>query len=175
MPDIIYYVAASLDGYIATADGGVEWLAPFEQSAEDYGYAEFLASVDALLLGSKTYEQVLGFGPWPYEGKPAWVFTHRDLERANDVTFTSASPTKVAEELDALGHDRVWLVGGAALAAAFRAENLITEYIVSVMPVILGEGIALFGASGGSDSLVLLESAQYESGVVQLRYAAGHR
>jgi len=174
VPEIIYYVAASVDGFIATPDGGVEWLAEFEQSAEDYGYGEFLGSVDSLLMGSRTYEQVLGFGRWPYAGKPTWVFTHRELHAAEGVTLTAEAPRAVARALDEAGHVRAWLVGGAALAAAFRADGLITGYIVSVMPVLLGKGIPLLGATGEREHLRLLGSTRYESGVVQARYAAGH-
>ena len=79
MPAVLYYVAASLDGYIATHDGGVEWLSPFEGTGEDYGFAQFYASVDALLLGSRTYEQSLTFRVWPYPGKLCWVFSQRPL------------------------------------------------------------------------------------------------
>jgi dihydrofolate reductase len=67
--EIIYYVAASLDGYIAMPDGGVDWLSPYNTANEDYGYSAFYGSVDALIEGSRTYEQVLGFGEWPHPGK----------------------------------------------------------------------------------------------------------
>lgn len=172
MADIVYYVAASLDGFIATPDGGVGWLAPFEASGEDYGYAAFYATVDALLLGSRTYEQSLTFGPWPYEGKPTWVFSHRSFESGPDVTVTENTPLGVAAELDARGVRRAWLVGGAALAASFRAEGLITEYIVSVMPVILGGGVPLFAGPGSQERLRVVESRTYDDGVVQVRYIA---
>jgi len=172
--ELIYYVAASLDGFIATPDGSVDWLAPFEDSAQDYGYREFLDSVDALVMGSRTYEQVIGFDiPWPYADRPTWVVTHRDLELRPGVTLASDSPATVAAQLESLGHDRVWLVGGGALAAGFRAAGLITEHIVSVMPVILGKGVPLFGATGEAESLRLVEAVRFDSGVVQLRYIAG--
>ena len=73
--EIIYYVAASLDGLIATPDGGIDWLKPFEGGAEDYGYGEFYASIEAVLLGRATYETALRFPEWPYPGKPYWVFS----------------------------------------------------------------------------------------------------
>jgi dihydrofolate reductase len=170
MPDIVYYVAASLDGYIATPDGGVGWLAPFEGSRQDYGYAAFLASVDGLVLGRRTYEQSLTFGPWPYEDKRAWVFSHGTLDEGERVTVTDESPAEVASEMDALGLRRAWLVGGAALAASFRDAGLISEYIVSVMPVVLGGGVPLFGATGRTEALRLVKCTQYDDGVVQLRY-----
>jgi uncharacterized protein YhfF/dihydrofolate reductase len=174
MPEIIYYVAASVDGFIATPDGGIAWLAPFEASAEDYGYAEFYASVDALLLGSRTYEQTLTFDPWPYPGKPCWVFSGRPLAAAQPgVIVTAQTPRQVAAELATRRVRRAWLVGGGRLADAFRTEGLITEYIVSIIPVILGAGIPLFGAAGLQEELHLVEHKVYLNGVVQLKYSGG--
>ena len=170
--DVIYYVATSLDGYIATPDGGVEWLMPFEKSGEDYGYAEFYASVDALLMGSATYEKALSFGDWPYGGKPCRVFSNRALTVPSpDVLMTDAAPKEVLNALSRSGCQRAWLVGGGALAASFRQQGLISEYIVSVIPVILGGGIPLFAPGGRPDNLNLLESKTYSTGVVQLRYS----
>lgn len=159
--EIIYYVAASLDGYIATPQGGIEWLQPFETANEDYGYGEFYASVEAVLLGRATYEKCLQFPEWPYAGKPYWVFS-----RANGNT-----PAKVVEHMKARGLRRAWLVGGGKLAAAFRAESLITEHIVSFVPVLLGAGIPMFDGPGPHESLHLIASHQYATGIVQLRYA----
>ena len=171
MLEIVYYVASSLDGYIATPDGGLEWLAPFEGTDEDYGYSEFYASVDAVLLGGRTYEQVLTFGEWPYPGKPTWVFSGRALEVAGpDTVVTDASPSQVASQLGARGLRRTWLVGGGTLAASFRAADLITEYIVSTIPVILGSGIPIFGMPGPQQRLSVRETTSYPDGLVQSRY-----
>jgi dihydrofolate reductase len=186
MPEIIYCVAASLDGFIATPDGGISWLAPFETLGEDYGYEAFYASIDALLLGSRTYEQVLTFESWPYPGKPCWVFSRRSLAPARpEVRVTAESPREVATELDALGSHKTWLVGGGRLAGAFEAAGLITEYIVAIIPVLLGAGIPLFsvphaelpGLPQGSktfpdgQALRLAAHSVYPNGVVQLRYS----
>lgn len=158
--EIVYYVAASLDGFIATPGGGIEWLRPFENTGEDYGYAEFYASVEAVLMGRKTYEQCLQFPEWPYAGKPYWMFS-----RSNGNT-----PAKVVAEMRSRGIRRAWLVGGGKLAAAFRAEGLITEHIVSFVPVLLGAGVALFDGPGATEGLKLLGSRAYGNGIVQLRY-----
>ena len=158
--EIVYYVAASLDGFIARPDGGIEWLRPFEGSGEDYGYGAFYASVEAVLLGRRTYEQCLQFPEWPYAAKPYWVFS-----KSNQNT-----PSGVAAEMRARGIGRAWLVGGGKLAAAFRAERLISEHIVSVIPVILGAGIPLFDGAGAFEELELVSSRAYDSGIVQLRY-----
>jgi dihydrofolate reductase len=171
VPEVIYYVAASLDARIATPDGGVDWLAPFESADEDYGYAEFYASIDAVLLGSRTYQQSLAFSEWPYPGRPSWVLSQRRLRPARrDVSVTARSPREVVAELQARGHRRAWLVGGGKLAASFRFEGLITEYVVSLVPVILGAGIPLFASPGPKENLTLVESKSYPNGLFQLRY-----
>ena len=159
--EIVYYVAASLDGFIATPDGGIDWLQPFENTGEDYGYAEFYASIEAVLLGRKTYEQCLQFPEWPYAGKPYWV-----LSKASGNT-----PAKVLSEMRSRGLRRAWLVGGGKLAASFRAEGIITEHIVSVIPVLLGAGIPLFDGPGPREALRLASTKSFANGIVQLRYA----
>lgn len=169
--EIVLYIAASLDGYIATSDGSVDWLSVVEEEGEDYGYKEFYGSVDGLVMGSKTYEQILGFGEWPYAGKPCWVCTSRRLETAAPgVVLTSREPTEVVAELKAQNLHRIWLVGGGRLAASFGKHNLISEYIISVIPVLLGEGIPLFPAPGQKAKLTLADSKSYASGLAQLRY-----
>ena len=172
MPEIVYYVAASLDGYIATSDGGVEWLAPFEGKGEDYGYSKFYSSVDAVLLGRNTYEQSLTFGEWPYPGKPCWVFSRGALKSTQaGVTRTNQDPRQIATELEERNLRRVWLVGGAKLAGAFQSQRLISEYIISVIPIVLGGGIPLFASGGSRQCLKLVETKSYPSGIVQLKYA----
>jgi len=110
------------------------------------------------------------FGVWPYPGKPTWVFSSRALEVAGpDTIVTGASPSQVASELETRGIRRAWLVGGGRLAASLRAA-LITEYIVSTIPVILGSGIPLFGAPGPQQRLRLVDTTSYPNGLVQSRY-----
>ncbi|MGC3962770.1 MAG: dihydrofolate reductase family protein [Rhodocyclaceae bacterium] len=169
--ELIYYVATSLDGFIATADGGIDWLAPFEGGAQDYGYAAFIDRIDAVVMGSATYEKCLGFGEWPYAGKRVWVLSSRDLDAADaDVTITPDEPDAVMREIAAQGLRRVWLAGGGMVAGEFRRHGLITGYIVSVIPVVLGNGIPLLGHSGDQEQLELLESRAYPDGIVQLHY-----
>ena len=169
--EVVYYVASSLDGYIATSDGGLDWLAPFESADEDYGYARFYASVGAVLVGSRTYEQSLTFGGWPYPGKPVWVFSSRSLETPGpEVTVTDRPPADVVADLAHRGIGRAWLVGGGTLAGSFKEAGLITEYIVSIIPVLLGEGIAVLGGAGGLRRLRLEDATSYPNGVTQLRY-----
>lgn len=171
LPEIVYYVAMSLDGRIATSDGGIGWLAPFEGTGEDYGCADFCSSIDAVLLGRTTYEQCLTLENWALPAKPCWVFSRQPLSAAlSNVIGTSKSPLEVARELQDRHLRRAWLIGGGKLAASFRAAGLITEMIVSVIPVVLGAGIPLFDGPGPASALSLVETKTYANGIVQMRY-----
>lgn len=170
MTQLIYYVAVSLDGFIAPPDGSLDWLAPYNIGGEDYGFGEFYKSVDALIEGSRTYEQALTFGEWPHPGKPCWVVTRRKLNQNSPVRFTSMAPAELFRHVASQGHKRIWLVGGSQLAASFRSAGLITEYVLSVIPVFLGAGRPLFATAGPVENLRLVESKTYSSGLVQLRY-----
>jgi dihydrofolate reductase len=171
MPELIYYVATSVDGYIATPDGGVEWLNDFGAGGEDYGFREFYASVDAAWQGRFTYQKCLEFGEWPYAGKQSLVFTHAPLiSERRDVRFTAETPADEMRRATREGKHRLWLVGGGGLATACREAGLISEYILSVIPVVLGAGIPLFARGGGFDRLDLYDSRNWPDGVVQMRY-----
>jgi len=171
MSAVILYIAASLDGYIAKADGSVDWLSIVNDEDTDYGYADFYAGVDAIAMGSRTYEQVLDFEEWPYPDKRVFVFTRRSLEAvAHDVAFTNQSPVDFVRGLDSAGVRTLWLAGGGDLVASFMEHRLIDEYIVSVIPIVLGDGIPLFRGPLPEHRLELLESTDYASGLVQLHY-----
>jgi dihydrofolate reductase len=173
MVEIVYYAAASLDGFIATPDGGIDWLPPIETDGEDYGYHDFYASVDAVLMGSTTYEKILRHAAWPYTGKPCWIFTRqRRYAKSSDanVQFTAAPPEHIAGEIEAQGLKRAWLVGGGKLAAAFRERGLITAYGIGVVPVVLGGGIPLLEARGPLERLGLSGCQAYPDGTVMLWY-----
>ena len=172
MLEVIYYVASSLDGYIATADGGVDWLSRFHVSAEDDDAGKLHASIDALLLGSHTYEFALKLGQWPSPDKPSWVFTKRDLPVLHpSITLTSHSPSEVLDDLTKRGFRKAWLMGGGKLAASFHASGLISEYIISVFPVLLGSGIPFLAPhSCAQNTLSLVTAKPFKSGIVQLTY-----
>ena len=172
MLEVIYYVAVSVDGYIAAPDGSVDWLARFHIPGEDHGAAELEASVDALLLGSHTYEFALKLGQWPSPDKLSWVFTRRTLPILHpSITLTAQEPRDVVELLASRGLRRAWLMGGGKLAASFHADQLISRYVLSVFPVLLGSGIPLFAPhSLAPDALRLVAAKPFESGIVQLTY-----
>jgi dihydrofolate reductase len=172
MVEVIYYVASSLDGYIATVDHGVDWLSRFHTSDEDHGATKLHASIDALLLGSHTYEFALKLGYWPSPDKPSWVFTKRALPILHpSITLTSQFPGEVMEHLTKRGIRKAWLMGGGKLAASFHAEGLISSYIISVFPVLLGSGVPFLAPhSSAQETLSLVKAKPFKSGIAQLTY-----
>lgn len=169
--EIVYHAASSLDGFIATEDGGVDWLTPFQESGEDLGFDEFFAGVDSLVMGSRTYEFMLEHPPWLAPDKPSFVFTRRELEIADpSVTLTPESPMQVVTQLEKRGLKRTWLMGGGQLATTFRKAGLISEYRIAIIPVILGGGIPLFAPGAKLDELQLTDTQSFASGIVQLTH-----
>lgn len=170
MPNVRLYIALSLDGFVADRDGGVGWLDAHVDPAEgDYGYAEFYASVAALAMGRATYEQVLTFGDWPYLGKPTYVFAHDPPPGEHPHAEFVTDPARFVAETP-WGEGDLWLVGGGRLVASFREAGLIDEYVLTVLPVLLGEGIPLFPGAQPEAALRLADVRHWPSGVVQLRY-----
>lgn len=164
-------MACSLDGYVADREGSVEWLNAIDDGGEDYGFAEFSRSLDGIVMGSRTYEFVLDHGEWVYPDNPSWVFTRRDLPLAHPtVTLTRKDPTEVVEALRRQGLRRIWLLGGGALAAAFASRQLISEYRIAVIPVLLGGGTRLFEGEFAANELELLGETSYSNGIVHLNY-----
>ncbi len=168
MPEVKLFIAMSVDGFIADRDGGVDWL--FTDG--DYGYTAFFDSVETLIMGRRTYERVLGFGEWPYGEKATYVFTRgAPGEDHPHVRFFSGEARSLVEELRERTSGDIWLVGGAALVSTFRELHLIDEYILSVHPVLLGDGVPLFERPQPRENLRLREEIAFQSGLVQLRYA----
>jgi dihydrofolate reductase len=162
---ITLLAACSLDGRIADASGGVGWLAPFE-AAGDYGLAEFQAAVSRIVMGRATFDQVLGFGDWPYGDTPVSVLTGRPLAGPPSVTAESGPPARLA----AGWSGRVWLNGGARVFADFLAADLVDEIEIFVMPVLLGSGPRLLDAAG-QRAPRLRDVSYWPNGVVRLAYA----
>jgi dihydrofolate reductase len=167
---VIYSVATSLDGYIADAGGGVDWLHAAMVKGESYGLPEFMRSIDGVLMGSRTYVKALELGGFTGGATPCWVFSQRPLEAAKRVRVTASSPREIVELLPTHGVRNAWLMGGGILAASFLADGLIDEISVGVMPVVLGSGIPLFGPLATSVPMRLIESKTYKGGALGLRF-----
>lgn len=169
---ITLYIASSVDGFIATDDGGVAWLDDFQQedSAMSEDYEDFFASTDCLLFGSKTYKQVLEFGEWPYGQKPSYVLTGRDLPLADEsVKLYNGETDDLIRQLKER-YEHIWLVGGAQLAQTLVQSGEIDAFRLSIVPIILESGIRLFNGSIGKQHLRLIDTTSYENGVVELYY-----
>ena len=166
------YIATSVDGYVATPDGGVDWLDAFQTDAESdvtRSYEAFYETVDCLVMGSTTYEQILGFGDWPYDDRPTYVVTSRDLPLATEaVELVDGALGALVTDLKRQ-YDHVWLVGGAQLARAFFALEEVDRLRQTLAPVLLGEGIRLF-EDGERTDLQHRETTTYENGLVELTY-----
>ena len=172
MQRTIYYAAASVDGFLAKADGDVSWLDPF--NSPELGYEAFLSRVGAVVLGRKTFEQAQRFGPWPYPGRLGVVVTgRRSVAGLPDGVRTAAlgDLAAVIGALRARSAGLVWIVGGGETAGACLERGLIDELELYVVPVVLGGGIPLFGRGGGSvRSLEMLATRPFSNGVAMLRY-----
>jgi dihydrofolate reductase/CYTH domain-containing protein len=176
MARIKLYITISLDGFVADRDGGIGWLPEIDAATgADFGLAEFHAGIGALLMGRATYDRARRAGEWPYVGRPTLVLTRRapDPDAPAGVEFVSGPAEAAAARLRTLAGDRdAWLVGGGATVAAFRAAALIDEYVLTVVPVLLGEGVPLFARVEQDDPMPLhLRAARpLALGAVQLEY-----
>lgn len=175
-PQFILYIATTLDGYIARTDGRIDWLTSFETDGEDHGYDAFYATIDALVMGSTTYEQVLGFGEWPYGGTLSYVLTRQTrVGDRPDILFINTIEA-VLDDIKTKGFKRVWVVGGGTVASAFMQRGLIDEYILTLTPIILGTGISLYQfvseQSVPEQRLQRIGTKTYPSGMVELHYKA---
>lgn len=167
MPEVVLFIATSLDGYIASPDGTVDWL--FHDA--DYGYTEFMASVDAVVMGRKTWEQARTFEDVPFAGKQVFVFSRLQCDSSDDrIRFVQEDPSTTIPEIQVSVQKDIWLVGGGDLIQQFIDNNLINEFRIFVHPIILGEGIPLFPRQSGRTDLSFESSQSFPSGLVELRY-----
>jgi len=163
------FIATSLDGFIARPDGRTDWLSIVERPGEDYGYQRFFDSIDTLVFGRKTYETALGFPQWPYAGKRCVVMTHTKPTPKRGEEIYAGAPGPLVDRLTAEGAKRIYVDGGDVIRQ-FLAAGLLTDLTLSIVPILLGEGIPLFGRLEDDARLELVESRSFESGLVQLEY-----
>jgi dihydrofolate reductase len=181
-----YYCAATLDGYIADPDDGLEWLTGYQGTAaieggadpmsEGGSYESFYEEVGALVSGSVTYEWVLEhLSGWPYAGKPYWVLSSRELPRPDaegvDVRVRQGEVAELHEEMVASADGRnLWIVGGGPVASQFADAGLLDEVLVTVVPVVLGAGKPLFDRPLSGGPMQLTGVIPHANGMVALSY-----
>ena len=164
------FIGTSLDGFIARVNGDLDFLPP--GGGEPHGYDEFITTVDALVIGRKTYETVLTFDTWPYGEKPVFVLSTRTLAYTplgSVVERMSGDPAEIVSQLDARGIRHVYVDGGITIQRFLQA-GLIQHLIITRVPVLIGTGIPLFGALQRDIALRHVATRQYASGLVQSEY-----
>ena len=171
------FIATSLDGFIARKDHSIDWLENQGTTTEEHGYTQFIDSVDGIIFGRKTYEVVLNLtsdDDWPYP-KPVIVLsrtlTNSDipLHLADKVTITDQTPSDLLATLDQKGWKRAYVDGGITIQS-FLNEGLIDDLIITTLPILIGQGIPLFGNTPKDIHLELINTRQYPSGLAQSHY-----
>jgi dihydrofolate reductase len=171
-----YYVASTIDGFIADESDRLDWLLQFGFDAFRESYDNFLADVGSLVMGATTYEFILGEDPqrWEYGDRPAWVLTHRDLPPIPGGTITFTADNDIAglhEQLVAAADGKnVWVIGGGDVAAQFANLGLIDELVVTIMPIVLGSGKPLLPVDSVTGPLKLLRTSSFDNGALELTY-----
>ena len=173
-PKCSIFIATSLDGFIARPNGAIDWLtSPAYASDEDYGYKTFIDSVDALVMGRNSYETVLGFDAWPYTGTKVIVLSsgapNVPEALSASVEVMGGAPADVLAQLAQRGMRHLYIDGGKTIQGFLNA-GLIDEMTITSIPVLIGEGLPLFGKLTHDVHVQLIESKSYPIGFVQNKY-----
>ena len=169
------FIATSLDGFIADTEGKISFLKMVEAAGEDYGYAEFSNTADTVVLGRKTWDTLQSMGVEnPYQDKEVFVISRSGAGKQGSVTITPQDPAELVKQLKNLQGKGIYVDGGAEVVNSLLREKLIDHMVISVIPVILSGGVRLFGEENPQQSLKLLQSKAFPSGLVQMEYAVEH-
>ena len=172
---ITLHMVCSLDGFIAKKDNSIDWMKSQDEyekgaSLTDEYIQEFIDSIDCYIMGAKTYAHALNLG-WPYGDKPVFVFTKHNLQKTKPtVQFYNGDMADFVNSTIKLNYNNSWLVGGSALAKSFLQKDLVDEIVISIMPVLLGDGTLFFDFIGKELQLHLKDNAAYKDGMVELTY-----
>lgn len=172
MRKISLYIAASLDGYIARPNGNIEWLVNFPNpDKNDFGYTAFIKEVETTLMGGTTFRQIADFEEWPYPDKENFVFTRKEGSERTLVKFVTSDMVEFAKDLKAKEGGLIWLIGGGKINTIFMQNDLVDEIVLTVVPIVLGDGIPLFAKGEISKTMKLQKTEAFENGMVQLTYS----
>lgn len=172
MRKVILYIATSVDGYIAKEDGGIDWLEDVETTEEDHSYEQFYAGVDTVIMGRTTYDQVtteLSPEVYPYEDVTSYIMTSREADARKNCHFVAGSVIELVKKLKEEEGENIWIVGGNGVIQPLVEANLIDEYQITLIPIILGKGIPLFNEMEESLKLKAI-SSHCKNGMVTTIY-----
>lgn len=174
MHQVTLYIACSLDGYIAKADGDISFLSAVEMPGEDYGYSQFIQTVDTVIMGRKAYDKVLSFGiDFPHAGKKCYVLSHSRTGSDENVEFFSGDVGELIQSIRSKGGKNIFVDGGAELVHELLKQKLIDKFVISIIPVLLGSGVRLFKEDFPEQKLKLIQAKTFKSGLVQVWYERG--
>jgi dihydrofolate reductase len=177
MKKIKLYIAASLDGYIARPDDDLDWLTKYPVTPElNYGYDEFYASVDTVIMGGRTYRELLCMDVlWPYKDKKTYVISRHSMETKENIEFITENVIERISGLRGESGKDIWLAGGGELISILLAADLIDEMQICHIPVILGEGIPLFPGKHKESQWELTGNTAFDSGILTVDYKRVNR
>jgi len=168
---VIVYIAASLDGYIAGPNDDMSFLSLVEQEGEDYGYADFIKTVDTVIMGRKTYDWVMSHMPeFPHADKTAYIITRTPRPDVGKTSFYTGNLPELISRLKSEDGKTIFIDGGAEIVNELLQAGVIDELIISVIPVLVGNGVRLFNDNRPVQQLKLQSAKQFESGLMQLHY-----
>ena len=168
---VILYIATSLDGYIAKPNDDLSFLSIVEQEGQDYGYVDFINTVDTVILGRKTYDWVLSkVQEFPNAEKETYVITRSPKPNIGNIKFYSVNLKELVLKLKREDGRDIFIDGGAEIVNALLHENLIDEFYISIIPILIGSGVRLFQDGRPEQHLKLIDSKQFDTGLVQLHY-----
>lgn len=173
MRTLSIFIAASLDGYIATADEDLSFLKSVEKEGEDYGYRDFIINVDTIIVGRKTYDWVcreMGSSHYDNGKRKVYVITRTPRPDVGSVQFYTGSLPELIKQLKVSDGKNIYCDGGSEIIHELLKNDLIDEFIISVIPVLLGNGIRLFKDERTELQLELIKAQSYDTGLVQLHY-----
>lgn len=170
---LVLYIACSLDGYIAKPNDDLSFLGLVQKEGEDYGYEQFINTVDTVILGRKTYEWVMAqVSEFPHTDKQSFIITKTQRLSIGKTHFYTGNIKELVLKLKSEGGKNIFCDGGAEIVNELLKHNLIDEFIISIIPVLVGEGTRLFKDGRPENNLKLISSKQFDTGLVQLHYSS---
>ncbi|MEY2638877.1 MAG: hypothetical protein RIR90_359 [Bacteroidota bacterium] len=176
MRELIVYIAMSVDGFIAGNNDDLSFLQQVEQEGEDYGYADFIQTIDTVIIGRRTYDTVMRLtDQFPHADKTCYIISSKAQEPKGNLRFYTGDLKALVALLKEIKSDKhIFCDGGASIVQQLLRLQLVDRLIVSIIPVVLGDGIRLFGDNTIQQNLQLVHSKSYPKGLVQLHYQFKH-